>query len=104
MGIIFLGKLLHGAACIFLIVIVLLQADKGEGLSGAFGAGGGGAIFGKRGASGFFAKATAGAAIVFMLTSFWLGYKSGFHAAGVRPNRAAPTAPAVPDTDNFPGQ
>ncbi|MBI4863954.1 MAG: preprotein translocase subunit SecG [Candidatus Riflebacteria bacterium] len=70
-------KILHGAACIILIVIVLLQADKGEGLSGAFGGGGGAAIFGKRGATGFFAKATAGAAIVFMLTSFWLGWKGG---------------------------
>ena len=69
-----LGKLLHCAACIALIIIVLLQADKGEGLDGAFGSAGTGAVFGKRGASGFFAKATAAAAIVFMLTSFWLGW------------------------------
>jgi len=69
-----LGKLIHLLACIVLIIIVLLQADKGEGLSGAFGSSGTGAVFGKRGASGFFAKATAGAAVVFMLTSFWLGY------------------------------
>jgi len=103
MGII-LGKLLHGAACIVLIIIVLLQADKGEGLSGAFGSGGGGAIFGKRGASGFFAKATAGAAVVFMLTSFWLGYKSGGRVIGGRTDRPAPTVPAVPNTDGFPGQ
>ena len=80
-----LGKLIHVVACITLIIIVLLQADKGEGLSGAFGSSGAGAVFGKRGATGFFAKATAGAAVVFMLTSFWLGWK-------VRHNTGRPTA------------
>ena len=84
-----------------LIVIVLLQADKGEGLSGAFGSGGTGAIFGKRGASGFFAKVTAGAAIVFMLTSFWLGWKG---AGNVRPAGSGRAVPVLPDTSSFPAQ
>lgn len=83
------GKLLHTTACIVLIIIVLLQADKGEGLSGAFGSSGAGAVFGKRGASGFFAKATAGAAVVFMLTSFWLGWKITPSGTG----RPVPTVP-----------
>lgn len=90
-----LGKLLHVIACVVLIIIVLLQADKGEGLSGAFGSSGAGAVFGKRGASGFFAKATAGAAVVFMLTSFYLGWKVRLPTEG----RAVPTIPMdrIPD-------
>ena len=84
-----LGKLIHVIACVMLIIIVLLQADKGEGLSGAFGSSGAGAVFGKRGASGFFAKATAGAACVFMLTSFWLGWR-------VKHTREGRGTPAVP--------
>jgi preprotein translocase subunit SecG len=84
-----LGKVLHASACIALIIIVLLQADKGEGLSGAFGSSGAGAVFGKRGASGFFAKVTAGAAVIFMLPSFWLGMKTSSRAAG-RPTANIP--------------
>ncbi len=71
---------LHVIACIALIVIVLLQADKGEGLAGAFGGGGAYAVFGKRGATGFIAYLTTAAAIIFMLTSFaltWSVAKSG---------------------------
>jgi len=66
--------ILHITACLALIVIVLLQADKGEGLSGAFGGGGSYAVFGKRGATGFIAKLTTAAAVVFMLSSFGLTY------------------------------
>lgn len=67
-------QLLHVIVCLALIAIVLMQADKGEGLSGAFGGGGSYALFGKRGATGFVAKATTAAAVVFMLTSFWLTF------------------------------
>jgi preprotein translocase subunit SecG len=91
------AKVLHITACIAMIVIVLLQADKGEGLSGAFGSGGTGAIFGKRGATGFFARVTAGAAIIFMLTSFWLGLRS-------TTGRAAPKTTVPIDTSGFPVQ
>lgn len=84
-----LGKVLHASSCIALIIIVLLQADKGEGLSGAFGSSGAGAVFGKRGASGFFAKVTAGAAVIFMFTSFWLGMKASSTATG-RPTANIP--------------
>lgn len=84
----FLGKALHCIACVALIIIVLLQADKGEGLDGAFGSAGTGAVFGKRGASGFFAKATAAAATIFMLTSFWLGWR--VNNASNRPHATVP--------------
>lgn len=67
-------QFVHIVACFVLIIIVLLQASEGEGLSGAFGGGGSYAIFGKRGATGFIARATSTAAVVFMLTSFSLSY------------------------------
>lgn len=67
-------SIIHILACVALIVIVLLQADKGEGLSGAFGGGGSYAVFGKRGATGAIAKLTTLAAVIFMLTSFGLTY------------------------------
>ncbi len=43
-----------------LMVVILLQDSKGQGLAGAFGGGGGGAtsFFGARGASTFLSKAT----------------------------------------------
>jgi preprotein translocase subunit SecG len=64
-----LVKLIHFVVCIGLIVIVLLQADKGEGLAGAFGGGAAGTVFGERGGGGFIAKLTTGMAIIFMITS-----------------------------------
>ncbi len=64
-----LVKLVHFLVCIGLIVVVLLQADKGEGLAGAFGGGASGTVFGERGGGGFIAKLTTAMAVVFMITS-----------------------------------
>jgi preprotein translocase subunit SecG len=62
-------KIIHFIVCIGLIVIVLLQADKGEGLAGAFGGGASSTVFGERGAGTFISKLTTGMAVVFMITS-----------------------------------
>jgi preprotein translocase subunit SecG len=62
---------LHVLICIFLVLVVLLQASKGAGLAGAFGGGIGGgigAVFGGRGAAPFLSKATTVLAIAFMLS------------------------------------
>lgn len=67
-----LVKMIHFLVCIGLVVIVLLQADKGEGLAGAFGGGSSNTIFGERGAATPMAKLTTGMAIVFMITSLIL--------------------------------
>ncbi len=70
---------IHVLNCVALIFVVLLQAGRGAGLAGVFGAssGGGGAVFGGRGAADFLGKATAVLAIVFMLTSVTLSILSG---------------------------
>jgi len=62
-------QLIHILVCIGLIIIVLLQADKGEGLAGAFGGGSSTTVFGERGGGGFMSKLTTTMAIVFMVTS-----------------------------------
>lgn len=62
-------QFVHIIVCVGLIVIVLLQADKGEGLAGAFGGGASSTVFGERGAGGFMSKLTTTMAIVFMVTS-----------------------------------
>ena len=59
----------HVIVCVALIIVVLLQSSKGEGLAGsAFGGSGiSGAVFGGRGAASFLSKATTVLAIVFMI-------------------------------------
>lgn len=62
-------QLIHILVCVGLIVIVLLQADKGEGLAGAFGGGASSTVFGERGSGGFMSKLTTTMAVIFMITS-----------------------------------
>jgi len=68
----------HVMVCISLVLVVLLQASKGEGLAGsAFGGGGlSGAVFGGRGAASFLSKATSYLAVLFMLNCGALAFMS----------------------------
>jgi preprotein translocase subunit SecG len=67
--------ILHVFICLFLILVVLLQAGKGGGMGIAFGGGGGsGSVFGGSGAGNFLTKLTAITATVFMLNSVVLAY------------------------------
>ncbi len=65
---------IHVIVCIFLILVVLLQAGKGGGMGLAFGSQTSSQVFGGRGAGSFLERLTAGTAIVFMLTSMTLAY------------------------------
>jgi protein translocase SecG subunit len=60
---------LHILVCLFLVLFVLLQPGARGGVGAAFGGAGGQTVFGGRGANTFLAKLTAGAAVVFMITS-----------------------------------
>jgi len=61
--------------CASLIISVLLQSSKGEGLAGAFGGGGlSGAVFGGRGAATFLSRATTVLAIMFMVLAVMLSF------------------------------
>jgi preprotein translocase subunit SecG len=66
--------IIHVVACLFLVLVVLLQAGKGGGMGVAFGSSTSSAVFGGRGAGSFLEKMTAGTAVVFMLTSMTLAY------------------------------
>jgi len=78
----------HVVVCIALILVVLMQSAKGEGLAGSmFGGGGvGGAVFGGRGAASFLSKATTILAVLFMLNcgalAFMSANRAGASAAG----------------------
>ena len=66
---------LHVIICAALIIGILLQSSKGEGLAGAFGGSGiTGAVFGGRGAATFLAKATTVLAILFFVSSIGLSF------------------------------
>src|SRR5438105_1823786 len=65
---------IHVTVCIFLILVVLLQAGKGGGMGVAFGSSTSAAVFGGRGAGNFLERVTSMTAIIFMLTSMSLAY------------------------------
>jgi len=59
-----------------IIVLVLLQRGKGADAGAAFGAGASGTVFGARGSSSFFSRATAIFATLFFASSLTLAYLS----------------------------
>ena len=65
-------------ACVAMILVILLQAGKGQGLAGAFGGATSGAVFGGRGAATFLSRATSVLAIAYMVLCLLIGilYKS----------------------------
>jgi preprotein translocase subunit SecG len=65
---------IHVIACIFLIVVVLLQQGKGADVGALFGGGGSQSLFGASGAGNFLTRLTTGMAITFMATSLILTY------------------------------
>lgn len=62
-----------------MVVAILLQAGKGQGLAGSIGGGAGGSsVFGGRGAADFLSKATTWIAVAYMALAIVIGmlYKS----------------------------
>lgn len=84
----------HILVCVALVLVVLMQSSKGEGLAGsAFGGGGGGlsgAVFGGRGAASFLSKATTVLAVLFMLNCIALAYMSASGSGAAVSSTAAP--------------
>ena len=54
-------------ACLAMILVILLQAGKGQGLAGAFGGAASGAVFGGRGAATFLSRTTTILAVAYMV-------------------------------------
>jgi len=66
---------MHVIACMFLILVILIQPGKSGGM-GVFGSAGAQQVFGGRGAGNFLTKTTWATATVFFLTSITLAYLS----------------------------
>ncbi len=93
---------LHVVVSVALIVIVLLQMGKGAEAGASFGAGGSQAVFGATGGN-FMSKVTAGAAIIFMLTSLSLAYFYGSpESQSIMPSSVAAPPQAAPALDTTP--
>ena len=94
----------HVLVCFGLILVVLMQSAKGEGLAGgtAFGGGMSGAVFGGRGAATFLSKATTVLAVVFMLNCGTLAFMSASSSAIATPDGSGNTTnPSCGNLGNF---
>ncbi len=87
---------LHVLACLFLILVVLLQPGKSGGM-GALGGAGAQQVFGGRGATNLLSKVTWWIAATFFLTSITLAYLSSSTGDTLQ-QRAAQANPGQPGT------
>lgn len=88
---------LHVLVSIALIAIVLLQSGKGAEMGASFGASGSQSVFGAGGGNTFMSKLTTGAAIIFMLTSLTLAYRSGHTGtSSIMSGKVAPAQKSAP--------
>ncbi len=83
----------HTLIALLIIVLVLLQRGKGADAGAAFGAGASGTVFGARGSSSFFSRATAVCATAFFVSSLTLAYLSSRGSA--EPTSLLEDAPVV---------
>jgi preprotein translocase subunit SecG len=88
--------ILHVIVSVALILVILLQTGKGSDIGAVFGGGSSQTLFGSTGPTSFLSKLTAGAAIVFMLTSLFLAYFSGRGTSGSIMKSGAPPAQTIP--------
>jgi preprotein translocase subunit SecG len=89
---------IHVLAALAIVGLVLLQHGKGADVGAAFGSGSAGSVFGSAGSANFLSRMTAGAAIVFFLTSLGLTYFSGTRneGRGVMAPAATTQDPSLP--------
>lgn len=104
----------HIVACVFLVLVVLLQSGKGAEISASF-AGSSQTVFGSSGGANFFTRFTGAMAAIFMITSLSLTIMSGSNQRGVfdepvsgevttAPAGDAKQAPAAPADGAAPAQ
>ncbi len=87
----------HTLIAVLIIALVLLQRGKGADAGAAFGAGASGTVFGARGSSSFFSRATAILATAFFASSLTLAYLSSQRTDGPTSllESATPSEPAI---------
>ena len=87
----------HTLIALLIIVLVLMQRGKGADAGAAFGAGASGTVFGARGSSSFFSRATAICATLFFVSSLTLAYLSS--QSSTAPTSLLEDAPALEAED-----
>ena len=94
---------LHVLVSLFLIFVILLQPGRADGMAAFGGGGGASSVFGGRGSVTFLAKVTEVCAVIFMITSLTLAYRSSHTDSVLRARRniaaqeaAQKTGPATP--------
>ncbi|MCH8336975.1 MAG: preprotein translocase subunit SecG [Proteobacteria bacterium] len=85
--------IIHTFIALAIIGLVLLQRGKGADAGAAFGAGASGTVFGARGSSSFFSRATAVLATAFFASSLTLAYLSAQQSSA--PESLLESAPAL---------
>lgn len=92
--------ILHILACLFLIIVVLLQHGKSADIAAAFGGMGSQTAFGPRGAATLLTKITTAFAVIFMLTSIGLSILESRRPGGggsvLSDEKPAQSQPATP--------
>jgi preprotein translocase subunit SecG len=93
----------HVFVSIFIIFVILLQPGKGDGMA-AFSGGGGSSqtVFGGRGSVTFLSKVTTVCAIVFMITSLTLAWRSSHSASVLQSRRNLATEAATKKNETPP--
>ena len=71
---------IHTLIALAIVALVLIQRGKGADAGAAFGSGASGTVFGSRGSTSFFSRATAILATAFFATSLTLAYLSSQQA------------------------
>lgn len=92
---------IHVIACVLLVLTVLLQQGKKDGMGSAFG-GGSQSVFGARGAETFLEKVTKLLALVFMCTSLSLVYFGTQESSNSILNDKTATESSTNPTENTP--
>jgi preprotein translocase subunit SecG len=94
----YLLPVVHVLACLFLIVVVLLQTGKGADMGAVLG-GGSQTLFGASGAGNLLTKLTTGMAITFMATSLLIAMGQRQKPSSSLLNRLPETPPAAAPID-----
>ncbi len=91
-------------SAVIIIALVLLQRGRGADAGAGFGAGASGTVFGARGATTGLSRATAIAAIIFMINSLVLAYTGKQEIAAPKPLLEVPatTLPATVPSSTVP--
>src|SRR5437588_3255655 len=77
----------HVLVSLFLIFVILLQPGRADGMAAFGGGGSASSVFGGRGSVTFLAKVTEVCAVIFMVTSLTLAYRSSHSDSVLRARR-----------------